>query len=231
MEKTELIKQLESILPIMKQADAHLLALEQMDEQITSLQNRYDEPHSIDFHGFCTEIFLGALLGMYAGAQVYRVIRTSIVVFVCIAIGIAIDWTLSKKHRERQKEKIKQEIEYWQKEYEAENEELVKVLAPHWEHILEIVPQKYAVPFIIRHIHSYLIDDRADSMKEAINLFEEEQHRWRMEASQRQMQAEYQRELEAMQEAQKRLEHRVLVAEHDAMAAQYALYNVENHNY
>lgn len=36
-------------------------------------------------------------------------------------------------------------------------------------------------------LHDYLVNGRADSLKEAINLFEEEQHRMRMEENQNRM--------------------------------------------
>lgn len=46
-----------------------------------------------------------------------------------------------------------------------------------WE-ILELIPENYRNEIAVKKIGEYLRDGRADSMKEAINLYEEEKLRW-----------------------------------------------------
>lgn len=52
----------------------------------------------------------------------------------------------------------------------------------------------------------YITSGRADSMKEAVNLFEDEQHRNRMEQGMADMQAQYQAEIESMSNKMEELE-------------------------
>lgn len=56
-------------------------------------------------------------------------------------------------------------------------------------------------------------------MKEAINLFEAEQHRNRLEQGMADMQAQYQQEIDNMQSKMAELENRVRWAEHEASVA------------
>ena len=58
-------------------------------------------------------------------------------------------------------------------------------------------------------LHDYLVNGRADSLKEAINLFEEEQHRMRVEENQNRME----NKMRDMEQIQRDLESRVSIAE------------------
>lgn len=106
-----------------------------------------------------------------------------------------------------------------EQEYEKTEQEMYAELAPHWQKIQAVIPQDYIAPMFAREAYGYLVNGRADSMKEAINLFEEEQHRWRMEQGQQQMYEQYQTEIRSLQQVTKELEQRVSAAEVEAMNA------------
>lgn len=90
---------------------------------------------------------------------------------------------------------------------------MLKDIAPDWDKVLSVIPQDYATPTCIYSVYNYLVNGRADTLKEALNLFEEEQHRWRVEANQQKMYDEYQQELQTMKDVQASMEARVANAE------------------
>ena len=47
--------------------------------------------------------------------------------------------------------------------------------------IVEIIPPDYRYPSAVESFYKYLNNNRANDMKEAVNLYEEEMHRLRME--------------------------------------------------
>ena len=48
---------------------------------------------------------------------------------------------------------------------------------------VNIIPERYRCPLALNEIYSYLSSFRAENWKEAVNLFEEQLHRWQMEAN------------------------------------------------
>ena len=46
---------------------------------------------------------------------------------------------------------------------------------------VNLIPENYRYPFALDEIYSYLADHRAESWKEAVNLYEEQLHRWKLE--------------------------------------------------
>lgn len=54
-------------------------------------------------------------------------------------------------------------------------------------HLFSFIPEYYRYPIAITYFYQALINGRADSLKEAINLFEEQLHRWKIENYQQQL--------------------------------------------
>ena len=120
---------------------------------------------------------------------------------------------ISGKIRNKGKDSARRDKDIWEKKYKEAEQDMLNEISPHWDKVLSVVPKDYATPTCINSIYNYLVNGRADSMKEALNLFEEEQHRWRLEANQQKMYEEYQQELQTMKDIQADMEARVSNAE------------------
>ncbi|MCL2445323.1 MAG: hypothetical protein FWD06_00945 [Oscillospiraceae bacterium] len=48
---------------------------------------------------------------------------------------------------------------------------------------VNLIPPNYRYPLALNEIYSYLVNFRAESWKEAVNLYEEQLHRWQLEAN------------------------------------------------
>lgn len=62
-----------------------------------------------------------------------------------------------------------------------ELKESIKAILYEKNEIISIIPEKYRYPLAANFFTEVLENGRADSMKEAMNLFEEQLHRWKME--------------------------------------------------
>lgn len=223
MEKQVLIQKLEAILPIMRKANEPLQTMEQIEERCNALQCELDAPRKFDFVTFCIEIFLGMMIGyMTIGRWLYLLLHTFWVVPVCGVLCGVLDWIIWGRIHAAKKAGIKKEIAEWKARYDAEENRLAEILGPHADKILEVVPKAYVAPDIIEMLYEYLVNGRADSMKEALNLFEEEKHRRQLDERQQQLEENFIRGMEMMQEQQDELEQRVKNAEARAYAAEDA---------
>jgi len=103
----------------------------------------------------------------------------SLVLFGIIAIVSVIviskNWKKAKTTREEEIKTVENQI----KDY----------FLAHDCPALYYLPEKYRYHIAISYIHECLTTGRASNLKEAINLYEEQCHRWRMEASQQQINA------------------------------------------
>lgn len=221
MEKQELIAKLKDVMPVMDIIDKHNRKLEGIEQRIWHLNSEINIPWRFNFRrDFYPGFLLGAcsfwVLGKIFSGYLLGILGWSALI-ACIVFWIRRSKQL---HIKRNAEK-EQEIEKRKKEYEKAEQEMIAELAPHWSKIQAVVPQDYISPLFVRTVYGYLVNGRADSMKEAINLFEVEQHRWRMEENQQQMYEQYQTEINNMKEVINCLESRVASAEYEASAAYY----------
>lgn len=231
MEKQKLIAELKEIMPIMDRVEQYNQKLDGIWQRMAILKSQINEPYKA---GFFTNN-KGWIWGLFGGMFVTRIIFTplenliekSAVVsimlvvtgIVMITVGIRINLSIAKQRFEQGKEPCRQELGHREQEYEQTEQEMLAELTPHWQKIQAVVPQDYIAPMFVRAAYGYLVNGRADSMKEAVNLFEEEQHRWRMEQGQRQMYEQYQTEIRSLREATEELERRVSAAEYEASVA------------
>lgn len=231
MEKQKLIEELKEIMPVMDKIEQYNQKMDDIWQRIEILKTQINEPYKV---GFFTDN-KGWLWGFFGGMFVTYIIsrpflsiieKSGILKLLCcviwialIIVGIRISLRISKQLFEQRKEPYRQELERREHEYEQVEQEMLDELAPHWQKIQEVIPQDYRAPMFVRAAYSYLVNGRADSMKEIVNLFEEEQHRWRMEQGQQQMYEQYQTEIRSLQDATRELELRVSAAEYDASVA------------
>lgn len=234
MEKQELITELKEIMPVMDRVEQYNQKLDGIWQRIDILKSQINESYKVGFFkdnkswmwGVFGSLFVARIIftpfqGIIEKSFILTLIFIVLVVAM-IVVGIRISLKISKQQFEQKKEPCRQELERRELEYEQTEQEMLTELAPHWQKIQEVVPQDYIAPMFVRAAYGYLVNGRADSMKEAVNLFEEEQHRWRMEQGQQQMYEEYQSEIRSLKNATKELEARVNAAEYDAMAARAA---------
>lgn len=80
-------------------------------------------------------------------------------------------------------EKLTKSYEEYQRTYPIEYPGLVR-------RIQEVIPEHYAQPYIIFKLYEYMKNQRADTLKDAINLYELEQHQQRVEETQRAIEEE-----------------------------------------
>lgn len=217
MEKQKLIAELKEIMPVMdmvEQYDQRLNDIwQKMEIQKSQIKEAYSPQKHVSLPVKIAVVISAWLLYTIRGSWFSIILST---LFVIIAVGYIFH---SKQQFERKKEPFRQELGCREQEYEQVEQEMLDELAPHWQKIQDVIPQDYRAPMFVRAAYGYLVNGRADSMKEIVNLFEEEQHRWRMEQGQQQMYEQYQAEIRSLQDATRELELRVSAAEYDASVA------------
>lgn len=224
MNREELVKELREILPIMERMQRHMDNMEGIEQRIRVLDDKIKQPKKFTF---ITDMGFGIVLGFGISGSILESLLGNIFgggLIYLIALGFGLVGAYYNKKivynlYEKSKSEFREELERRKKELEQAEQAMVDDIGPEWQKVLDIVPENYATPMCVNCIYKYLLNRRADSMKEAINLFEEEQHRWRVEENQQQMYEEYQREIQNMKDVQKQLEARVSDAEHQARVA------------
>lgn len=219
MEKENLIAQIKEILPATKKLEGHLENLSQIENYIANLDAQINAPRGFNLF---TDVAIGAIviptiivnmLNKIFAIQHSQYATIGKLYFVLMIVCGVLNFYVSGKIRDKGKDGARRDRTIWQKKYEEAEENMLKDIAPDWDKVLSVIPQDYATPTCIYSVYNYLVNGRADTLKEALNLFEEEQHRWRVEANQQKMYDEYQQELQTMKDVQASMEARVANAE------------------
>lgn len=226
MEKEDVISQLEEILPIMQRLEKHTDTLSHIEDYIAKMNVRLKQKNSLTIVSFALYFGIGIIAGAGIGGSIYNLLHWNILLIlplVLAAVGAKLNADIAakvmQKLRQPEQDRIEKEKADWEKKYKAAEQAMIDDIGPHWDKVLSIIPKEYATPMCVNNIYSYLVNQRADSLKEAINLFETEQHRWRLEESQRQMYETYQQEMQTMKAAQARLEQELASVRHEAECA------------
>lgn len=216
MEKENLIAQIKEILPVIKKLEGHLEKMSQIENYIANLDAQINAPRRFNLF---TDVAIGAiviptvLINVVAKVLTLQPATVGKMYFFFMIAGGVLNFYVSGKIRDKGKDGARRNRTIWQKKYEEAEENMLKDIAPDWDKVLSVIPQDYATPTCIYSVYNYLVNGRADTLKEALNLFEEEQHRWRVEANQQKMYDEYQQELQTMKDVQASMEARVANAE------------------
>lgn len=216
MEKENLIAQIKEILPVTKKLEGHLEKMSQIENYIANLDAQINAPRRFNLF---TDVAIGAiviptvLINVVAKVLTLQPATVGKMYFFFMIAGGVLNFYVSGKIRDKGKDGARRDRTIWQKKYEEAEENMLKDIAPDWDKVLSVIPQDYATPTCIYSVYNYLVNGRADTLKEALNLFEEEQHRWRVEANQQKMYDEYQQELQTMKDVQASMEARVANAE------------------
>lgn len=96
--------------------------------------------------------------------------------------GIAFVARVEKKANKKADEKKKAEIEEAEKIY-AEGNSIMQVNINE----ISFIPADYRYPLAVNYLVQCFRDSRAETMNEALSMFDEQLHRWKMENAQQQM--------------------------------------------
>lgn len=88
---------------------------------------------------------------------------------------------------------------------EANTEESIAInILNEGDEKLSIIPDEYRYPIASSYILKMVYSDRADEMRQALALYDEQLHRWKMENAQNAMLAEQMRQTETLKSIKKR---------------------------
>lgn len=174
MDKKELVRTLDNMLPILRELETKNDELERIQNRLATIENQAQQK---DMAKPLVMFFMGAIIG--------NIIIPMLGLVIGGGIGGAIGWIFYRKKGAAQEAERQQKLQFEYGRLEAVRKETAQniydFIQPHYEWITGIVPEKYAYTYCVERLRDYLITGRADSMKEAFNLYENELHRMRME--------------------------------------------------
>ena len=135
---------------------------------------------------------VGAWVGFFAGGLVLSIIDKIIpmglfgLVLACVP-AIYGYVKVHKKVGEFFNKADNEKREKLQKHIENYEQELQRLIEQHGEWILEVLPENYAYFNCAEKIYGYLKNGRADSLKEALNLYESELNQMQVQQLQQQV--------------------------------------------
>lgn len=101
-----------------------------------------------------------------------RLIKNSFIVAIVVAFLISLFWGLKAANKDLKKIVQKQD------ELKKKIEDIIRGKME----VISMIPEKYRYTLATSYIAEVLECGRADTMKEALNLYEEQLHRWKMES-------------------------------------------------
>lgn len=184
MEKQELVKEFDKMLPILRELETKNNELERVQNRMNSLVNQYNQPVNpimqygvpIVICAFST-VIIGGALAMFLNFFGFA-IGLVVGIFICKKMNLI--GKMDKQNAERQQQL---EIEAAKVEVVRKNtaQEIYDFLQPYYEWMTSIIPERYAYTYCVEKLREYLVLGRADNVKEAINLYETELHQMRMQ--------------------------------------------------
>lgn len=180
MNKNELVKEFDKMLPILRELETKNDELERVQNRMNSITNQYNQPvNPLVKWGVPIAIcYISASIGMALLSWFGFIVALAGSIYFCKKkdfIGGA----------EKKNEEMKAQLEIEAAKVEVVRKETAQVIydfiQPHYEWITGIIPEQYAYTFCVEKLRDYLALGRADNLKEAINLYENELHQMRMQ--------------------------------------------------
>lgn len=217
MNREELIAKIQELLPFIGTWENYEKKRNEMQIKISSAAN---EVSKLKERNVVVFLLVGAgygfILSLFAMVPIAKMgLFSPYIWFGFIGLVAFIYMKIASKNNKEKIAAKEATIEKLKEQYRILNEEYSRAKKPWDNKIYAIFPQKYAYPSTIKTLYSYLVNRRADSLKEAINLFENEQQQQQLK---RTFDA-YDNKIAAMQREQKNLEQRVADAEFEANQA------------
>ena len=231
MERQELIAKIEEIMPIVNKwielSDLKVKTHKKVSELEKSIANEKPNLGNLLQKAWLSLLgcfFLGGILLL--PIEWLTPIKITLPFYLVYTIILTVILTIILQKKSQKDLAVMQEnLPRIKAEYaEAENRFNREVTA-NLSRIYDVFPRDYAYPWAIKQIYTYLVNCRADNMKEAINLLEHEQQQ---KQQQEKMDA-LGNQLTQVQKTQSELEQRVAGAEFQASQAFImSMHNREN---
>lgn len=194
-EAQELKEKFGEMLPFMREFD-------DLDAKIGNYKNKIKQDQKLlkskDQTGFIVCLIIGVVLVPFFATIMMLLLRIGEVSAAIAGIGIFLGYliiatlviicvyALESSGYKNKTKKLNEEIARLQKEIAIMEPRLEKVFDILAERIV-VVPENYRYLMAVECMYAYFVNRRADSLKEAINLYEEELYRMRQEQRSEQM--------------------------------------------
>lgn len=126
--------------------------------------------------GLFLGIFISALFSMKKGGGTIALTLAAVGYGLLLGYAIYYDNNRNNRRKQQQNERLAE----LQKEVNYRNDWISSYLDKHID-VVSKVPPKYFYPIAIDYFVEVISNGRADTLKEAMNLFEEQLHRWKIE--------------------------------------------------
>ncbi len=208
----QLINNLKKAIQPLQEIERHSNLIKPIQTQINELKNDTAPKHNIIFD-YLIAFLLADIIVFYPLVGVtknfYVSLITGLISTVILGTLIFIIRKAGDKRRVvKHAEMINNKISKLNQEILVHTDEISKIYNEYFN-IFSLIPPDYRESGKVTHLCSILENQRADTLKEALNVFEEDMHRQAMQAGQRQIMNQ-----------QMQLEQRVRYAEEMAYQAQ-----------
>lgn len=177
-EKDELVGKVESALPYLRRINELVEQREILKKEISR------DPHET------VRVVLAVLFAVFGGMVIIMtIVRSAPTIFqipykymplaLLPTIISVVILCILKPRRKRRKQEYLEKIKFV-------NDELITIIKMHGK-TMEVLPEAYRYYSAALYVHQVLVNARADSLKEALNLYEDQLHRWKMENAQNQL--------------------------------------------
>lgn len=196
-DKKELLKTLQTAVGVLREADGLHENCCEIEEKIDVLKqdmSKYKMSWAI-LSILASPIILITLIGGVGGGSAGYILFS---IALIIVAGILIYFDI--QHDKTRRARLSGEIGRREDDLKASRTTLNTYIANNFKLVMEI-PERYRYYHAVSCFVDYISSSRSDTLKEAINLYEEEMHRKRMEMGQQEllaMQKEQQRTLDSI---------------------------------
>ncbi len=221
MERQQLIAKIEGIMPIVNKWIEYIDSSNKQRRRISELEGAIAET-KFNFINLFQNVWLSLVICFLFGGILLlpiewftdkKITLPFYIVFVSILTVILSIVLICRSLKDNAV--MKGNLPKLKAEYDEIQNRFQREVKPYMPQIYAIFPKNYADPYTIKKLYSYLVNQRADNMKEAINLLEQERYQ---QDQQRQLDA-FDQQIADMQRNQKELEQRVADAEFEANQA------------
>lgn len=186
-EKEQLLKDLSAALEYAKSVDSLQSRLSAIENDIFDLQNKKGNilftiiAIVVSLVLYCPAMLIVTLLitpitGDWDYSLDYSPIITAILGIIIIVIAIIVDVSKNKKIKTKKSKRLPELYE----EKRIDTQKLQQIMDLH-KNKFNMFPQEYMIPFALEYFISVIRSGRADTMKEAMNMYEDQLHKWKME--------------------------------------------------
>lgn len=180
--REELIETLNRIYDVCEEAEGYFLQSQEHEEQVRNYEYQIEQCNL----PMAAKIILGIIIMGFI-CSIWQLLFGFNSSSVCLLLAAIAAYFGLKKANELYRNTKKDEIHLYEEGIEKEKQEQEYYMNQAnqclWmnEDLLNNVPNEYLGTLSIGEMRKYLIHQRANTLPEAINLYEEQLHRWKLE--------------------------------------------------